>query len=33
MKDGKNIGAASLEQLIHAIARPTGEKKGIESYR
>ena len=33
LKDGKPIGAASLEQLIHAIARPTGEKKGIESYR
>ena len=32
LKDGKPIGAASLEQLIHAIARPTGEKKGIESY-
>ena len=33
VKDGKNIGAASLEQLIHAIARPSGDKKGIESYR
>ena len=33
VKDGKNVGAASLEQLIHAIARPSGDKKGIESYR
>jgi glycine betaine/proline transport system ATP-binding protein len=33
LKDGKNVGAASLEQLIHAIARPSGDKKGIESYR
>jgi len=32
-KDGKSIGGASLEQMIHAIARPTGDKKGIESYR
>ena len=32
-RDGKSIGGASLEQMIHAIARPTGDKKGIESYR
>ena len=32
-RDGKSIGSASLEQMIHAIARPTGDKKGIESYR
>jgi len=32
-RDGKSIGAASLEQMINAIARPTADKKGIESYR
>ncbi len=32
-QNGKLIGAASLEQMIHAIARPTADKKGIESYR
>ena len=32
-RNGKSIGSASLEQMIHAIARPTGDKKGIESYR
>ena len=32
-RDGKSIGGASLEQMIHAIARPSGDKKGIESYR
>ena len=32
-RDGKSIGSASLEQMIHAIARPQGDKKCIESYR
>lgn len=32
-RDGARIGTATLEEMIKAIARPEGEKKGIESYR
>jgi glycine betaine/proline transport system ATP-binding protein len=30
---GKPTGAATMQELVQAIARPEGEKKGIESYR
>ena len=32
-ENGKRMGTATLEGMIKAIARPEGEKKGIESYR
>ncbi len=32
-ENGKRIGTATLDEMIKAIARPEGDKKGIESYR
>ncbi len=32
-EDGKAVGSITMEEMIHAIARPEGSDKGIESYR
>ncbi len=32
-ENGKDVGSVTMEEMITAIARPTAEKKGIESYR